>query len=109
MTENARLRAALEPFAKIALVRDTDATGPDAIDAPDLAITADDVRRAREALAAPADAVGAQRVLDAFGKSDVAMIEEVGATRLVFSFKAEADTLELLDALAALQAKRVRS
>lgn len=43
---------ALEPFVKIGLVQDTDLSGVDAIDAPDLAITANDVRRARAALKA---------------------------------------------------------
>jgi hypothetical protein len=46
----AGLREALAPFAAIGLIRDNDPSGPDMIDAPDLAVTADDVRRARTAL-----------------------------------------------------------
>jgi hypothetical protein len=45
------MRHALQPFARISLRRDTDPTGPDMIEAPDLAITPNDVRRARRALA----------------------------------------------------------
>jgi hypothetical protein len=41
---------ALQPFARISLRHDTDPTGPDMIEAPDLAITPNDVRRARRAL-----------------------------------------------------------
>ncbi len=44
------LREALTPFARIALARDANPNAPDCIDAPDLAITPDDVRRARKAL-----------------------------------------------------------
>lgn len=49
--ERADLVAALAPFAAIPLARDSDDMAPDMIDAPDLAITAEDVRRARAALA----------------------------------------------------------
>jgi ribosomal protein S27AE len=48
--ENARLRAALQPFAGIALAQDGDKRAKDMIDAPDLSITPDDVRRARKEL-----------------------------------------------------------
>jgi hypothetical protein len=53
MNQAENLAKTLEPFAKIALVRDA-APGAynDMIDAPDLAITPKDVRRARSALAA---------------------------------------------------------
>lgn len=46
------LRAALKPFAEIALLQDDDhrAGLPDMIDMPDFAITPADVRRARDAL-----------------------------------------------------------
>lgn len=47
---NGELRDALKPFAAISLVRDREPDGPDMIDAPDLAISAEMVRRAREAL-----------------------------------------------------------
>lgn len=46
------VRAALEPFANISLARDTDPSAPDMIEGPDLAITPNDVRRARAALRA---------------------------------------------------------
>ena len=44
---------ALRPFAAISLLRDNNYRPrlPDAIDAPDLTITPDDIRRARAALA----------------------------------------------------------
>lgn len=45
-----RLSAALEPFAAIALAQDADAAAGDMIDAPDLAITPNQVRAARKAL-----------------------------------------------------------
>jgi hypothetical protein len=45
------LADALKPFARISLRHDTDPSGPDMIEAPDLAITPNDVRRARKALA----------------------------------------------------------
>lgn len=44
-------RAALKPFAGIALHRDHDLCGPDMIDGPDLNITPAEVRRARSFLA----------------------------------------------------------
>jgi hypothetical protein len=46
---------ALRPFAAISLVRDHDPDGSDMIDAPDLSITPNDVRRARDVLAIHAD------------------------------------------------------
>jgi len=45
------LEDALAPFAAISLARDSDPSAPDMIDAPDMAITPNDVRRARAALA----------------------------------------------------------
>lgn len=50
--ENDRLRAALKPFADIALLQDGDHRQglPDMIDGPDLAITSSQVRAARDAL-----------------------------------------------------------
>lgn len=44
------LRAALRPFAGIALLRDADASALDTIDAPCLAITPAQVRTARDAM-----------------------------------------------------------
>jgi hypothetical protein len=44
-----RLKAALKPFASISLLRDKDPSGPDRIEAPDLAITPAEIRRARKA------------------------------------------------------------
>lgn len=55
-----QIRVTLEPFATISLARDTDPTGPDMIEGPDLAITPADVRAARQlmdALENPADPV----------------------------------------------------
>lgn len=46
----AEMEAALKPFTDINLIRDSDPSGIDAIDAPDLAITPADIRRARAAL-----------------------------------------------------------
>jgi len=58
----ARLRATLEPFGSISLVRDAHAAGPDMIDAPDLSVTPADVRRARIAIStAPTAALDAVR------------------------------------------------
>lgn len=45
------LADALRPFAEIALVRDVEPDGVDAISAPDLAITPRHIRNARAALA----------------------------------------------------------
>jgi hypothetical protein len=52
---DARMVEALRPFAAISLVRDHDPDGSDMIDAPDLSITPNDVRRARAVLAIRAD------------------------------------------------------
>jgi hypothetical protein len=52
---DARMVEALRPFAAISLVRDHDPDGSDMIDAPDLSITPNDVRRARDVLATRAD------------------------------------------------------
>lgn len=56
LAARADLVAALAPFAAIPLARDSDDMAPDMIDAPDLAITAEDVRRARAALLRSAEA-----------------------------------------------------
>jgi hypothetical protein len=49
-TVKEKLIAALKPFANIHLARDSDPSQVDRIEAPDLAITPKDVRRARTAL-----------------------------------------------------------
>lgn len=45
-----KLERALAPFARISLTHDTDPSGPDMIEGPDLAITPNEVRKARAAL-----------------------------------------------------------
>lgn len=48
--QNGEMREALKPFAAIHLMHDAQPSEPDMIDAPDLSITPNDVRRARAAL-----------------------------------------------------------